>query len=53
MAVPMRTPEGQSGIGFQSAYPIVNPELPCGEYRRSEVNAAEEVSGATQGMVRQ
>ncbi len=33
-------------MGFQSAYPQVDPAAPCGEYRRKEAFAAEEVRTA-------
>lgn len=39
------TPMGpQMGLG--ASYPPINPTIPCGEYSRSEVFAAEEVRDA-------
>jgi hypothetical protein len=40
--VPVQQPNGKPGFGFQSVYPSVNPDMPCGEYSRSEMFAAEE-----------
>lgn len=47
LAVP--TPQGSS-VQVNSTYPTVNPDLPCGEYRRSEVRAMDELAqvGGTQ-----
>lgn len=54
LLVPMPGPNGQMQPGFQSAFPAVDPSMICGEYRRSEAMANEEVStAATNGMVRQ
>ncbi len=54
MIVPMRDSAGAVSPGFQSVYPAVDPAMPCGEYRRSETFANEEVAGAaTDGMMRQ
>jgi hypothetical protein len=38
--------QGQAGARATpiSSYPQVNPDLPCGEYDRSELNASEELS---------
>ena len=44
------TPTG-SGVQVSAAYPTVNPDLPCGEYRRSEARAMDEVSGPPVGGV--
>lgn len=49
LLVPTPGPGGQMQATIQSAYPTVNPELPCGEYSRSEVYATEEVAGLDQG----
>src|SRR5579863_8173014 len=44
-------PSGQWGInGF---YPQVNPEWPCGEYRRNEQYAHEELQESVQGVTQQ
>jgi hypothetical protein len=39
--------------GFQSVYPQVDPNMPCGEYARSEVNAKTEIEHAADGATRQ
>lgn len=44
------TPQGPS-MQINSVYPTVNPDLPCGEYRRSEAKAMDEVSGPPVGGV--
>ena len=44
---------GQPVTLFVSSYPETNPDLPCGEYRRSELHAAEELRDAGQGMIAQ
>jgi hypothetical protein len=49
LLVPVPGPNGQMQPSIQSAYPTVDPMLPCGEYARSEIFATEEVSGASQG----
>jgi hypothetical protein len=54
LLVPMPGSNGQLQPGYQSAFPAVDPSMPCGEYKRSEAFARDEVSGAaTDGMVRQ
>jgi hypothetical protein len=53
LLVPMPGPKGQVAPGFQSAYPAVNPDMPCGEYARSEVFASEEVQTSVLGETRQ
>jgi hypothetical protein len=42
--VPVPGRDGKPTFGFQSVYPAVNPDAPCGEYLRSEVFAAEEAA---------
>jgi len=42
-------PQGRPAFTVQSSYPPVNPELPCGEYQRSELNAGAELRGARPG----
>ena len=42
IAVPTMDAKGKPGIGFQSVYPAINPDMPCGEYARSDLFAAEE-----------
>lgn len=49
VALPM--PNGQPGVRTDSTYPFVNPDWPCGEYRRSEARAMDEVSGPPVGGV--
>lgn len=49
-AVLVPTPKGPS-LQISSTYPTVNPEMPCGEYRRSEAKAMDEVSGPPLGGV--
>jgi hypothetical protein len=39
-------PRGGSQVNVNATYPLVNPEIPCGEYRRSEVKAMAEVGPA-------
>jgi hypothetical protein len=53
VVVPM--PDGRGGMaaGFQSVYPQVDPNMPCGEYARSEVNAKTEIEHAADGATRQ
>jgi hypothetical protein len=48
-------PDGRGGMaaGFQSVYPQVDPNMPCGEYARSEVNAKTEIEHAADGATRQ
>jgi hypothetical protein len=54
LAVPMVDPRTkQPCVGFQSVYPSVNPDMPCGEYSRSEAFAAEEVLGRVEVETRQ
>lgn len=56
MIVPVKDERGIATFGFQSAYPAVDPTMPCGEYRRSDLFAREEVeasAAATNGMMRQ
>lgn len=42
-------PNGQGGMtaNIIAAYPPVNPDMPCGEYKRNEINAAEELLEAS------
>lgn len=47
VVVPMPGPNGQVVPGFQSAYPQVNPILTCGEYRRKEEFARDEIRAAS------
>lgn len=42
---PINTPTGPVP-GLQASYPPVNPELPCGEYRRNELKAGQQISQA-------
>jgi hypothetical protein len=49
MLVPVKDNRGQPGIAFQSVYPSVNPDMPCGEYARSEAFALEETEIAVLG----
>lgn len=49
LLVPVSAPNGQMQATIQSAYPTVDPSLPCGEYVRSETYALDEVSGAAEG----
>lgn len=44
---------GGMAAGFQSVYPQVDPNMPCGEYARSEVNAKTEIEHAADGATRQ
>lgn len=53
LLVPMKQPNGEIQPGAQSFYPQVNPDMPCGEYRRNEEYAALEIAAQTQGMARQ
>jgi hypothetical protein len=55
VVVVVPTPDGRGGVavGFQSVYPQVNPDMPCGEYARSESLAAEEVRQSVLGETRQ
>lgn len=39
------TPTGPQ-LAMNASYPPINPDIPCGEYERSDVNAAEEVRDA-------
>ncbi len=40
----MPGPNGQPITVFTSSYPEVNADLPCGEYKRNELHASEELS---------
>ena len=56
MVIPMQQPNGQVVPGLQSNFPVVSADMICGEYRRSELHAAEEVGAAASdvtGMARQ
>jgi hypothetical protein len=53
LAVPVPGRDGKPTLGFQSVYPQVNPDMPCGEYARSEVLASEEVQTSVLGETRQ
>ena len=53
LVVPMPGPKGTPIPGFQSCYPRVDPDAPCGEYTHSAVNAAEVVAEATRGFIKQ
>ena len=54
LAVPMVDPRTrQPGVGFQSVYPSVNPDMPCGEYARSDAFASEEVRASVLGETKQ
>ena len=37
---------GRQNVVWQASYPIVTPEIPCGEYARSELAGAEELAAA-------
>lgn len=51
-AVVLPAPNGQGvGVRVDSNYPPVNPDWPCGEYRRSEARAMDEISGPPVGGV--
>lgn len=39
-------PEGRPITLFISSYPEANPEIPCGEYKRNEMNANDELMEA-------
>lgn len=45
--------QGRPITMFMSSYPETNPVFPCGEYRRNEVFASEEIAAAGQGMTPQ
>lgn len=47
-AVVVPTPQGP-GVRVDATYPAVNPDMPCGEYRRSDARVMDEVSGAPVG----
>ena len=53
LVVPLVDERGKPGFGFQSVYPVVNPDMPCGEYERSEAFATEEVRQSVIGETRQ
>lgn len=38
--------QGMAVMSPQSTYPQVNPAIPCGQYKRSEANAATEIEEA-------
>jgi len=46
--IAMPGPQGPV-LTVHSSYPPVNPDMPCGEYQRSELNAAAELSEAKPG----
>jgi hypothetical protein len=48
----MPGPKGQVTPGFQSAYPVVDPDMPCGEYSRSEAFMPGEVRTPVLGETR-
>lgn len=52
LLVPMPGPKGQVTPGFQSAYPVVDPDMPCGEYSRSEAFMPGEVRTPVLGETR-
>ena len=50
VVMPIPDPRANGQWGVNGFYPQVNPDWPCGEYRRNEANAAEEVAEAGRGM---
>lgn len=54
LIVPQSMPDGKIVPSVQSAFPPVNPDNPCGEYRRNDLYAADELkTAANDGMLRQ
>ena len=46
VTMPMPGPRGEASWGVNGFYPQVRPEWPCGEYKRNELNALEEIREA-------
>ena len=45
----VQTPHGLQQV-TQASYPIVNPTIPCGEYKRNEMHASEEITAKGNGI---
>ena len=40
-------------FAWQASYPVVAPDYPCGEYKRDDAHAAEELRDAAKGATQQ
>ena len=53
VVMPIPDPAARGQWGVNGFYPQVNPDWPCGEYKRSEAHALEEVTAAAKEATQQ
>ena len=53
VAMPVPDPRANGAWGINGFYPQVNPDWPCGEYKRNDGKAIHELEAATAGLAAQ